>query len=148
MLASIRPDSWNFPLFVHVFGAMVLVGGLIAASLALLLSRRAQLLQGLGFRFLLFLALPGFVAMRGGAAWIYSKEGFSGDNDPAWIGIGFATADIGVPVFLVTLILAGIGARRARAGAGGGLTRAAGILACLLLAAYVVTVWAMAGKPS
>ena len=51
-------------------------------------------------------------------------------------------------MILVTLILAGIGARRARAGVGGGLTRAAGILACVLLAAYVVTVWAMAGKPS
>ena len=148
MLALIRPDSWNFPLFVHVFGAMILVGGLIAAALALLLYRRAPLLQGLGFRFLLFLALPGFVLMRGGAAWIYSKEGWNGHNDPTWIGIGFATADIGVPVFLVTLILAGIGARRARAGVGGGLTRAAGILACVLLAAYVVTVWAMAGKPS
>ena len=29
MLASIRPDSWNLPLFVHVLGAMILVGGLL-----------------------------------------------------------------------------------------------------------------------
>ncbi len=28
VLASIRPDSWNFPLFLHVLGAMILVGGL------------------------------------------------------------------------------------------------------------------------
>jgi hypothetical protein len=26
MLAAVRPDSWNFPLFVHVLGAMILVG--------------------------------------------------------------------------------------------------------------------------
>ncbi len=27
---AIRPDDWNFALFVHVAGAMVLVGGLLA----------------------------------------------------------------------------------------------------------------------
>ena len=27
MLAAIRPDSWNLPLFLHVLGAMVLAGG-------------------------------------------------------------------------------------------------------------------------
>ena len=26
LLAAIRPDDWNIPLFVHVLGAMVLVG--------------------------------------------------------------------------------------------------------------------------
>ena len=29
--ASVRPDTWNFPLFLHVLGAMVLVGLLAAA---------------------------------------------------------------------------------------------------------------------
>ena len=33
-LAAIRPDSVNLPLFVHVFGAMVLVGGLLVTSTA------------------------------------------------------------------------------------------------------------------
>jgi hypothetical protein len=41
--------------------------------------------------------------MRGAAAWIYSKEGFSGDNDPTWIGVGFAVADLGLLVLLLTL---------------------------------------------
>ena len=27
VLAAIRPDSWNFPLLLHVLGAMILVGG-------------------------------------------------------------------------------------------------------------------------
>ena len=34
VLASIRPDSWNFPLFLHVLGAMVLVGAVTAAAVA------------------------------------------------------------------------------------------------------------------
>ena len=28
MLALVRPDSWNFPLFLHVLGAGVLVGAI------------------------------------------------------------------------------------------------------------------------
>ena len=27
VLAAIRPDDWNFPLLLHVLGAMLLVGG-------------------------------------------------------------------------------------------------------------------------
>ena len=34
VLAAIRPDSWNFPLFVHVLGAMILVGGLLTGASA------------------------------------------------------------------------------------------------------------------
>ena len=29
MFAAIRPDDWNFPLLVHVAGAMLLVGALV-----------------------------------------------------------------------------------------------------------------------
>ena len=32
MLALVRPDSWNFPLFLHVLGAFVLVGGMAAVA--------------------------------------------------------------------------------------------------------------------
>jgi hypothetical protein len=147
MIAAIRPHSWDFPLFLHVFGAMVLVGGLLAAALALILSRRAQLLPGLGFRLLLLAALPGYVLMRIGAEWIYSKEGFSGDDDPGWVGIGYITSDLGALVLLVALIVGGIGARRARTNGGSTLTRVAGVLATVLLVTYAVTVWAMSAKP-
>ena len=30
MLAMIRPDSWNLPLFLHVLGAIALFGGTLA----------------------------------------------------------------------------------------------------------------------
>ena len=36
MLAAIRPDDVNFPLFLHVFGAMLLIGALFAVALATL----------------------------------------------------------------------------------------------------------------
>ena len=32
LLAAHRPTDWNFPLFVHVLGAMILVGGLLAGA--------------------------------------------------------------------------------------------------------------------
>ncbi|TML05189.1 MAG: hypothetical protein E6G41_10520 [Actinobacteria bacterium] len=97
---------------------------------------------------LVIVALPGLILMRAGAAWIYDKEGYSGNNDPTWLGIGFTTADGGAVLFIIALILGGIGLRRSRRGQGGdGLLRASGVIALVLLAAYVITIWAMAGKP-
>jgi hypothetical protein len=151
MLAAIRPDSWNLPLLVHVLGAMILVGGLLTAGGASLLARRDSTgtLARLSYGTLAAVALPGFLIMRAGAAWIYDKEGFGGGGDePAWLGIGFATADIGGLLLLIALVLGGIGLARARRGGGDGLLRASGMIALVLLVAYVVTVWAMAGKPA
>jgi hypothetical protein len=149
-LALIRPDSWNWALLLHVGGAMILVGGLVTAGGASVLMRRdpTGTLAQFSYRILLIVALPGLILMRAGAAWIYDKEGYSGNNDPSWIGIGFTTADGGAVLFIIALILGGIGLRRTRRGAGGeGLLRASGIIALVLLAAYVITIWAMAGKP-
>ena len=152
IVADIRPDSWNIPLFLHVLGAMVLVGTLVAVASALLLALRpgapgTAVLPRFAFRTLLLGAVPAWLVMRLGAEWIYNKEGFTGDNDPNWIGIGFTTADIGGIVLLVTTILAYVGVRRARAdGGGGAVARVVGALASLLLIAYIVAVWAMTTK--
>jgi hypothetical protein len=150
VLALIRPDSWNWALLLHVGGAMILVGGLVTAGSASLLMKRdpTGTLAQFSYRILVIVALPGLILMRAGAAWIYDKEGYSGNNDPSWIGIGFTTADGGAVLFIIALILGGVGLRRARRGQGGDrLLRASGVIALVLLAAYVVTVWAMAGKP-
>ena len=149
LLALIRPDSWNWALLLHVGGAMILVGGLVTAGAASMMMRRdaTGTLAAFSYRILLLVALPGFILMRAGAAWIYDKEGYTGDNDPSWIGIGFTTADGGAVLFIIALILGGIGLRRARRGQGDGMLRASGIIALVLLAAYVITIWAMAGKP-
>jgi hypothetical protein len=150
LLAAHRPTEWNFPLFVHVFGAMILVGGLLAATSILAFARGDERSLRLGYWTLVAVALPGYVVMRVGAQWIFSKEGWDDlpdDAIPTWIGIGFAIADIGALLFLVSLIVGGVGMYRLRNGKGTGLLKATMVLALILLAAALVAVWAMAGKP-
>jgi hypothetical protein len=150
VLAAVRPDDQNLPLLVHVLGAMILVGGLLTTAGALAWARGDVGPWRLGYRALLAVALPGWIVMRIGAQWIYSKEGWDDvpDSDqPTWLGIGYLLADLGGIILLVSLIVGGIGVRRLRDGKGSGLLRATLILSLVLLAAYLVAVWAMAGKP-
>lgn len=154
VVGVIRPDSWDFPLFVHVLGAMLLVGGLVVALVAQVLGWRGAAgdtiaFGRISFRALLFVAIPAWILMRVGAEWIYSREGWSGDNDPGWLGIGYLTADGGAIVLLVSVVLAGLGVRRLNRSGGGAtvLGRVATVLAGVLLVAYLITVWAMSAKP-
>jgi hypothetical protein len=151
MLAVIRPDSWNFPLLLHVFGAMVLVGGLVTAVTALILGwrRDTAAYTRFGFWTLLVLVLPAYIVMRIGAEWIFSKENFVEDDEPGWIGIGYITADLGLLLILITLIVTGIANRRLKRGDGGTsvLARVGTVLTSIILAAYVVAMWAMSAKP-
>jgi hypothetical protein len=150
VLATVRPDSWNFPLFLHVVGAMILVAGLLTGAAALFFARGDEKLLRLGFWSLMLVSFPGWVLMRIGAEWIFSKEGWSKVPDslrPDWLGIGLVIADAGGLILVITLILGGIGVRRLEANKGSGLLKAVLVLSVVLLAAYVVAVWAMAGKP-
>lgn len=150
VLAAIRPDSWNFPLFVHVLGAMILVGGLLTGASLLAFARGDARGLRLGYWTLLLVAFPGYVVMRIGAQWIYSKEGWDDLPDdviPAWIDIGYIIADAGALLTLIALILGGIGVRRLGSGGGTGLLKAAMVIAWIVLAAALVAVWAMSGKP-
>ena len=153
MLAAIRPDDVNFPLFLHVFGAMLLVGTLFAVALATVLAWRrpddAVGLTRLSLLTLLMGVLPAYILMRVGAQWTESRENFPDDFEPAWLGIGYVTADAGALLVLVSLILGAFGLRKLRSGSGGvGFGRAVGIICILLLAAYIVAVWAMTAKPT
>ena len=97
VLAVVRPDSWNYPLFVHVLGAMVLVGGMVFAITAELVaagSATPERFRKIAFRTFLLVALPAYIVMRAGAEWIHSKEFPSGVDDPTWVGIGFITVSI------------------------------------------------------
>ena len=147
LLASIRPDSWNFPLFLHVLGAMVLIGAVTTGAAAALFAPGTSepgRMRRVAFRALLLVGLPAYIVMRIGAEWLYSKE-FPGDssNDPDWIGVGYITADAGALLFLIALVLAGIASRKSKSGLG----KAAGIIAGVCLIAWVVAVWAMSAKP-
>lgn len=143
LLALSRPE---FPLFLHVLGAMVLVGAVATASVAALTAGRSaaadEAMRRFALRALLIFALPAYIVMRVGAEWIRSKE-FGDLEEPGWIGVGYATADIGALLLLIAIILAWLGSRRGSSK----LTRTAGAISVLLTLAWLVTVWAMAGKP-
>jgi len=150
VVATVRPHAWDFPLFLHVLGAMLLVGGLLTGAACLGLARGDTRFLRLGYRSLLAVALPGWFLMRIAAEWIASKEGWNdkGVPTPKWLDIGFVLADAGGIILLVTLVVGGIGVRRLGAGQGSRLLRTTLGLSVVLLGAYVVAVWAMAGKPS
>jgi hypothetical protein len=150
VLASFHPTSWDVPLFLHVLGAMVLVGSLLAALTAFVLQWRpaaefGATLRRFAFRSLLAAAVPAFFAMRIGAQWIYSKEFPGGGDDPTWVGIGFMVSDLGGLLLIAGCILAWRATKRE---ATGGLARAATILTGIILALDLVAMWAMTTKPS
>jgi len=153
VLAAIRPEDWNFALLLHVLGAMLLVGGLLAAVTSLSLGWRddSVTLPRLGFRSLLFVAFPAWWLMRIAGQWIASKEGFDGSGEePAWLGIGYITAEAGGLLILISLILTGLGVRRMRSAEPprtSVMVRIGTVLVTIALVAYLVAVWAMTVKP-
>jgi hypothetical protein len=153
VLAALRPHGDDLAVFVHVAGAMILVGGLVTAAGAGLIGWRdeANGLRRFSALTLFAVALPGWIVMRVGAEWAFTKGPWDDLPDkaqPTWLDIGFFTADIGGIILLIALVLAGIGVRRARSGGGAALLRTSAALAAVLLVIYVVAVWAMGGKPS
>ena len=141
VLAAIRPDDWNLALFVHILGAMTLVG-----SLALVATSIAADNLRLGFRTLWIAVIPSWIVMRVAAQWIASKEHIDDlDPEPDWVGIGYATSEGSFLLLIIATICAGIAARRAR---GGGLRTATLVLVGISLVAYVVAIWAMTTKPT
>ena len=150
VLASIANSPHeDFPLFLHVLGAMTLVGGLVAGASSLGFARGDVKFLRLGYWSLLAISLPGWILMRAGGEWIASREGWTakGVPSPTWLDIGFLLADAGGLILLISLVLGGFGVYRLREGKGAGLLKATLVLSIILLAAYVVAAWAMAGKP-
>ena len=154
-LASVtRPDSWDFPLFLHILGAMVLVGALTLSAVALIAAWRSgsAALTKLGFMSLFYGAIPGYLLMRGAAQWIAHKEGLDNDDvDLSWINIGFSVSDIGFVLLVIALVIGGINVRSINRGQGGNPTvpvRIATGLVSVFLIACLVAVWAMTVKPT
>lgn len=152
-LATIRPDDWNIALFLHVLGAFTMIGALAMAANYLFAARRdgSVALTRLGFRSLLIVALPAFIATRLTAQWIASEEGLD-DSDASWITLGYISTDAGLLVLLGATVAAGLTVRRAgRSEAGGQEVRGVGLaawLVTLLIVLYAVVIWTMATKPA
>ena len=142
MLALIRPDSWNFPLFLHIFGATVLFGTVATVAIAGFASRShagdQQLLARVAQRTFLLGIVPAYILMRVGAQWIDSMEFVSGD-EPGWVGVGFLVSDAGVILLLIVGILLAV--RRQR------VLLAVPVLTAIYVVALGVAWVAMSGKP-
>jgi hypothetical protein len=153
MLAAIRPDNQSFALLLHLVGATVVFGALLASATSLLLARGETRLLRLGYFSLLLVALPGLILMRVAGEWLYRLQNWNKlppqFAEPSWLKIGFDVADWGGLLLLVALVLGGIGVHRLRNGKEGTvLLRATMVISLVLVVAYVVAVWAMTGKPS
>ena len=152
VLAAIRPDEQSFALLLHLVGATVVFGALLASATSLLLARGEARLLRLGYFSLLLVGLPGLILMRLAGQWLYDLQHWDDLPDqidePAWLGIGFVVADWGGLLFLLSLALGGVGIHRLRQGKSAtGLLNATMLISVVLIVAYVVAVWAMTGKP-
>jgi len=142
MVALVRPDSWNLPLFLHVLGAVVLVGATAAVALAATRSRESLLLRRLAFWTLATVALPAWVLMRVTGQWTESREDIPGD--PGWLGVGYIVGDAGLIVLLAATFAGWWSTRKPdRRWPAQTVT----VLAAVYLVALLVAVFAMSGKP-
>lgn len=142
MLAIIRPDSWNLPLFLHVLGAATVTGATAATLLAALAARRRPWLRAAVSRTLLLVVFPSWLLMRVTGQWIDSKEDIPGD--PGWLGVGFIVGDAGLVLLILTMIFSALSVRRPERQ---WPLRAVAGLSAIYLAALLVAMFAMSGKP-
>lgn len=153
MLAAIRPAGQDFPVLLHIVGATIVFGALLASVASLALAHGRTRMFRIGYFSLLFVALPGWVLMRLSGEWIYRKQGWNDVpdqlQDPTWLRIGFGVADWGGLLFLVALVIGGIALLRIRNGkSGAGLLKVTMSIAVVIAVGYVGAVWAMTGKPN
>lgn len=151
-LVRSRLEEWELPLFLHVLGAVLLAGGV--AAIAVLIVRsfrqepdRAALLRRLAFLTTLVAVWPSFLLMRLAGQWIADEEGFKGDDDPGWVGIGYMVGDGGVLLLALTTIFGWLAWRRTRPDGGPpAAARVVAVLAPLYLLALGVAWFAMTTK--
>ena len=147
VLAAIRPDSWNLPLFLHVLGATLLFGTTATVAIAGFAARarrdHSALLARIVLRTFLLGVIPSWILMRAGAAWIGDKE--FPDKTPGWVDVGFIVSEPGAILLIIVRILAWLAARKQ------GVGRAAvavPVLASIYLVALGIAWFAMSAKPS
>jgi hypothetical protein len=142
MVALLRPDSWDLPLFLHVLGAIVLVGAVAATCTLAASSQRWPWLRRITLLTMLLVVIPGWLLMQLPGQWEDSRSSI-GDGK-GWLDVGYIVGDAGVVFLIVTSICAWIGARRPERRWPG---PAVAILAAIYLAALFVAMFAMSAKP-
>src|SRR5204863_3756777 len=139
----------------HLIGAFVLVGGVLTvailsvAALRQAAPERVALLRSLALRTNLLLVLPAFVAVHIFGMVLADREFPSGTKSPGWLDAGFGITDgAGVIGIVLLSLLQWWVLRRARAGAlRGWPAQTASYLSPAVLAAFLVVLFLMAGKP-
>src|SRR4051812_6653965 len=105
MIAAIRPDDQSFALLLHLVGATVVFGALLASATSLVAARGDIRLLRLGYFSLLLVALPGLILLRVAGQWLYQLQDWDKlppqIDEPAWLRIGFVVADWGGILFLL-----------------------------------------------
>jgi hypothetical protein len=149
MFAMVQAD---IRVFIHVAGAMALVASLTLAVFALANAHRRgdEAAVRFAYRVLVRAVLPAYVVMRIGAQLVLSHEHLD-KAKLAWLDIGFITSDAGALLLLITIAISGRRLKRAKNGdssAHATALRAATALCGVLIAAYIVAIWAMTTKPS
>jgi hypothetical protein len=142
MLAILRPDSFDFPLFLHVLGAMTVTGATAAAFVGAISERRWPWLRLVVARTLLLATFPAWILMRLGGAWEDSRSPI-GDGK-GWLGVGYIVADAGFVLLIVAIILAAVSVRRPQRT---WPIRAVAVITGAYLLALLVAMFAMTGKP-
>jgi hypothetical protein len=150
MLASIRPDDWNWLLLGHLLGVAALFASLVIVFAASAVTRAvagadAVRVRGLVLRTIAYLAWPGFLVTIGLGHALQSKEDASG----TWLDVSANLGEVAGFVGLgILTYLANVALRRARSGRDATTAVAASaIVAPVLIVIFVVALFLMTGKP-
>jgi hypothetical protein len=145
MIAFVRPDSWNVPLFLHIFGAIALFGAMGTALTLAWAGRRAgspSVLAHGAFGTLLLVALPAWLLMFVFGSVTESREHLpDGVN---WVEVPSMIASVGL---LVLLAATGAAFSWRRSPAGIWQPRALAVLSAAYIATLALAWWVMTTKP-
>lgn len=145
IVASLCGPTCGTEFFVHVVGAMVLFGSVLAVTILAYAGLRlapelAQLARRVAFWTTLGLMVPAWIAMYAGGYWLLGHEGLDEDT-PGWADAGARIGDAGAVLILLLLGVGWLAVRRPRLG-----PWLAGI-ATLYIVALAVAWFFMSGKP-
>lgn len=102
MLAiAFRPESWNGLLFVHIFAAMTLFGGVLVSTVTGIAAGRREsareifILTRIGHRTEIFITWPSLVVLFAAGAVLSDRENVFGDT---WVQAGIGVTILGAVI--------------------------------------------------